>query len=191
MSSVVIQHTTPAPQRSRAPGQGHVGIPRASMVVRAFSHIEDTGDRHPVLAVAAKLAAEHHMRAQAHQLTHDPHADDHITAAVARTVASRETACAVLIEQIDWWTAVEFGESGAPVLHTETLGQLVDRLAAVWTRSRLAADNDNGPIASVHTRVALHQLDELCAGYDDLIADVQRRRRRLPLYQTPTGPETA
>ncbi|MGH4019754.1 MAG: DUF4254 domain-containing protein [Pseudonocardiaceae bacterium] len=187
MSSVVIQHKP----FSAAHHQGHgcLGVPRASMVVRALSHPSEAGDRHVVLAVATKLAAEHQMRAQACQLTHDPYADDHMMAAAARTLAARETACAVLIEQIDLWAAVEFGESRATVLHTETLGQLVDRLATVWTRSRLIAENDTGPTASTWARVALHQLGELCTAYDDLVTDVERGRRRLPACQTPTRPD--
>lgn len=187
MSSVVIQHAPVSAGHHL--GRGRLEIPRASIVVHALSHPSEAGDRHPVLVVAAKLAAEHQMRAQARQLTHDPYADDHMMAAAARTLAARETACAVLIEQIDLWAAVEFGESRATVLHTETLGQLVDRLAAVWTRSRLIAENATGPAASTWARVALHQLSELCTGYDDLVTDVERGRRRLPIYQTPTGPD--
>ncbi|UJW28776.1 DUF4254 domain-containing protein [Saccharothrix sp. AJ9571] len=188
LSSVVMQHETVSDGHHH--GNQRLEIPRAATVVRAFSHPSEAGDRHVVLAVAAKLAAEHHMRAQARQLTHDPHADDHMMAAAARTLAARETACAVLIEQIDRWAAVEFGESRATVLHTETLGQLVDRLAAVWTRSRLIA-NAAGPAASTWARVALHQLGELCTGFDDLVTDVERGRRRLPVHQTPTGPDVA
>ncbi|MGH3694976.1 MAG: DUF4254 domain-containing protein [Pseudonocardiaceae bacterium] len=81
------------------------------------------------------------------------------------------------------------GESRATVLHTETLGQLVDRLATVWTRSCLIAENDTGLTESTWARVALHQLGKLCTGYDDLVTDVERGRRRLPAYQTPTGPD--
>jgi type IV secretory pathway TrbD component len=186
MSSVAIQHDTLSAGHHQ--GRGRLEVPRASMVVRAFSHPSEAGDRHPVLAVAAKLAAEHQMLAQAHQLTHDRHAEDHMMAAAARTLAVRATACAVLVEQIDLWAAVEFGESRATVLHTETLGQLIDRLAAVWTRSRLIADNDAAP---TRARAALHQLSELCTGYDDLVTDLQSGRRRLPLHQTPTGPDVA
>lgn len=162
-------------------------VPRSSMVVRAFSNPGEVSDRHLVLAVAAKLAAEHRMRAEAHQFVHDPFADDHVMAAAARTITARDTACAVLIEQIDVWAAIAYGESRAPMLHTETLGQLVDRLAAVWMRSRLLAEDDD-PAAGAGARVALHQLGELCTSYDDLVTDLLSGRRRLPLYQTPAGP---
>lgn len=186
ISSVVMQHDPVSAKHHQ--GHRRLKIPRAATVVRAFSHPGEAGDRDVVIAVAAKLAAEHHMRAQAFQLIHDPHADDHVMAAAARTLAARETACAVLIEQIDRWAAVEFGEARATVLNTETLGQLVDRLASVWARSRLITNNATGPAASTWARLALHQLGELCTGFDDLVTDVECGRRRLPVYQTPTGP---
>jgi hypothetical protein len=39
--------------------------------------------------------------------------------------------------------------------------------------------------------LAHHQLGELSTAYDDLIADLASGRRRLPTYQTPTGPTLA
>lgn len=161
-------------------------VPRSSMVVRAFSNPGEVSDRHPVLSVAAKLAAEQWMRAEAQHLVHDPAADDHTVAAAARSIAARDTARAVLIEQIDVWAAWSYGDSRALVLHTESLGQLIDRLAAVWARSRLLVDNPS-PAARPGASLALHQLAELCTGYDDLLIEVERGRRGLPLYQAPTG----
>lgn len=161
-------------------------VPRSSVVVRAFSNPGEVSDRHPVLTVAAKLAAEQWMRAEAWHVVHDPADDDHILAAAARSIAARDTARAALIEQIDVWSACAYGGSRATVLHTETLGQLVDRLAAAWTRSRLLIDDAN-PAALSGASAALHQLAELCTGYDDLVTDLERDRRRLPLYLTATG----
>lgn len=126
------------------------------------------------------------MRVEAQQLVYDSHADDHMLAAAARTIASREAVCAALIEEIDLWAAVEFGKSRACVLHTETLGQLVDRLAVAWTRSGLRTEDDS-PATRPGASLALRQLAELCTGYDDLIADLQCGRCRLPLYQTATN----
>jgi hypothetical protein len=83
------------------------------------------------------------------------------------------TARAVLIEQID--------ESRASVLHTDSVG----RLAAARTRARLLVGDAN-PAAQLGASLALHQLAELRTSYDDLITDLQRGRRRLPLHQSPT-----
>lgn len=188
MSSPAIRHGTQAVRADQA--RANPGIPRSALVVRAFDNPAEVRDRHPVLTVAAKLAAEHRIRAKANKLLHDPFADDHVVAGAARTVTARNTACAVLIEQIDVWAAAAFGESRAPVLHTESLGQLVDRLATVWTRAHLLAADDT-PSARLGTRVARHQLGELSSAYDDLITDLRATRRRLPRYQTPTGPNAA
>ena len=165
-------------------------LPRSSAVVHAFSHAAEVTDQHPALAVAAKLAVEHWMRAEADQLVHDPHADDRIVAAAARTIAARDTGCAVLMEQIDVWAARLPGQPRTSMLHSETLGQLISRLCGAWTRWRLVSVGA-GPVASPGIALALDQLTELCAAYDDLIADLQSGRRHLPVYQTPTGPNLA
>lgn len=192
MSSIVIESDPPGtPPRGQPTRDDHMRIPSACTVMRAFSHPTEMRDQHLVLAVAAKLATEHQMRAHAHHVIHDRHADDHVTAAAARTVAAHDTACAVLVDQIDRWAGTQVGASRAPLLHTESLGQLIDRLAIIWTRSCLVAEQGTGQTMSVTARVVRRQLSELSAGYDDLIAEVQRGRRRLPRYQTPTGPETA
>jgi hypothetical protein len=63
------------------------------------------------------------------------------------------------------------------VLRTEPLGQLVNRLAGVWTRSRLITEHDSGPPAHAPAQVLLRQVTELCTGYDDLVTDLRRGRR--------------
>jgi hypothetical protein len=59
--------------------------------------------------------------------------------AAARTVRARDTARALLLARIDRWAAaLTAGRAG--VLHTESLGQLIGRLATVWMRGQLLAD---------------------------------------------------
>lgn len=168
---------------------GNIALPRASVVVRAFS---STPIEHPVLTAAIGLATQHLLRTQAHQVACDRHADDHVVAAATRQVNAAEAACAVLIDRIDVWAATELPESRAAVLHTETLGQLVDRLAILWTRWKLLDSTDTGtdtsPARTAQVRLAWHQLGELVTAHDDLVTDLQTHRRRLPRYQTPTGP---
>lgn len=160
--------------------------PRASVVVRAFS---STPTGHPVVLTAAiGLATQHLLRTQAHQVACDPHADDHVVAAATRQVNAAEAACAVLIDRIDVWAAPELPEPRAGVLHTETLGQLVNRLAIMWTRWKLLDTNDTGadtnPARAAQVQLAWHQLCELVTAYDDLVTDLQTYRRRLPRYRT-------
>lgn len=57
------------------PPSGHPVTHRASVVVRAFT---TTPAGQPVLTAAAGLTSQHRLRAQAHQLACDPHADDHM-----------------------------------------------------------------------------------------------------------------
>jgi len=57
----------------------------------------------------------------------------------------------------------------------------------VHTRRQLV-ERHGGPATGVRALLAHHQLAELATTYDDLIADLQGGRRRLPRYQTRTGP---
>ncbi|MDX8053812.1 DUF4254 domain-containing protein [Lentzea sp. BCCO 10_0798] len=175
-----------APGHDTAIPDTPAALPRSSTVVRAFSHPAEVTALHPVLVAAAKLAGEHGMRAEAHRLVHDPHADDHVLACATRTIAARDTGCAVLAEQIDIWAATVLAEPRTAMLHTETLGRLINRLCGVWTRWRLLSDDEP---ADPGITLALHQLTELCRAYDDLITDLQSGRRSLPVYQAITTPD--
>ncbi|MFD2464185.1 DUF4254 domain-containing protein [Amycolatopsis samaneae] len=173
----------PAAQSGTAP----TSLPRASAVVRAFGTTPPGGYRHPVLAVAVDLAAEHRLRAPAHRIVGDPHADDPVLAAAARTVRARDAACAVLIDRIDRWAATALPEGRAGVLHTESLGQLVGRLVTVWMRGQLLAEVRTAA-SDPWVRLAARQLGELARAYDDLVTDLLLGRRHLPVFQTPAGP---
>lgn len=162
-------------------------LPRAAAVVRAFTTSPDD-DLHPVLVVAAALAIEHRLRAGVDAIVGDPRADDPVVAAAARTACARDAACAVLIDRIDRWAAIELAEGRAGVLHTESLGQLIERMVTVWMRGQKLADSHVGA-SDPRVRLASAQLGELGAAYDDLVTDLQLGRRRLPALQTPTGPD--
>jgi hypothetical protein len=162
-------------------------LPRAAAVVRAFGSIPAGGYRHPVLAAAAAMAAEHRLRASVHQIVSDPRAGDPIAAAAARTIRARDDACAVFIDCIDRWAATELAEGRAGMLHTESLGQLIGRLVTVWMRGQLLADA-RMEVGDPQVRIVSAQLGELGVAYDDLVTDLLLGRRRLPAWQTPTGP---
>jgi len=163
-------------------------LPRAAEVVRAFTASPDD-DLHPVLAVAAAaLAIEHRLRVGVDAIVGDPRADDPVVAAAARTVCARDAACAVLIDRIDRWAAIEFAESRAGVLHTESFGQLIERMVTVWMRGQELADS-RVAASDPRVRLASAQLGELGTAYDDLVTDLRHGRRRLPTLQTPTGPD--
>ncbi|QFZ17719.1 DUF4254 domain-containing protein [Saccharothrix syringae] len=165
-------------------------IPRVSLVVRAFSSPCEVDGDHPVLVVAADLGAEHRARTEAQRIVSDPCSDDHVVAAALRALHDHDVTRSRLAEQVDVWATGQFGESGARLLHTESLGQLVDRLGALWAWSRLLAEDDD-PAARDPARLALHRLGELCIGYDDLVTDLLSGRRRLPIYQALTRYDVA
>jgi mRNA-degrading endonuclease toxin of MazEF toxin-antitoxin module len=165
-------------------------IPRASLVVRAFSSPHEASGGHPVLVLAANLGAEHQACAEAQRIISNPCSDDHVVAVALRAVHDHGVTRTVLAEQIDVWAAEQFGESSARLLHTEDLGQLVDRLAVLWAWSRLLAEDDD-PAARDPAKLALHRLGELCIGYDDLVTDLLGGRRRLPIYQALTMHDVA
>ncbi|MGQ0841496.1 DUF4254 domain-containing protein [Actinokineospora sp.] len=172
------------------PLDDHPTPPKANVVVRAFT---STPAEHPVLTPAAGLATHHWLRAEAQHLTCDPHADEHVVAAATRAINAADAARAVLIDRIDVWAATDLTEHRIGRLHTETLGQLVDRVACAWMRWHLLdnADNDAGAVARAQIHLAWHQLGELATAYDDLLADLRTGSRCLPRYQTLAGPAAA
>ncbi|WP_103343897.1 DUF4254 domain-containing protein [Amycolatopsis sp. CA-126428] len=171
------------------PALGVDHVPRAALVVRAFNVAPD--DPHPLLVAAVGLAAQHRVRAQAHRVTCDRAADDHVVAAAARAVNAADSACAGLVDQIDQWSAVVLPRPRTAAVHTETLGELVNRLAAGWVRWHLLAAHDGRAAARRRVGEAFRQLGELTVGYDDLVADLVSGRRRLPQHQMSTSPAAA
>jgi hypothetical protein len=158
-------------------------------VLRAFTTA--SAEPHPLLVAAAGLATQHRLRAQAHRVVCDRGADDHVVAAAARAVNATDTACAALIDQIDLWAAAALPEHRTAAAHTETLGQVVNRLASGWVRCHVLAAHDGRTAGRERVREAFRRLGELSVGYDDLIIDLASGRRRLPRGQALTGPAAA
>lgn len=162
-------------------------LPRATTLVRAFMV---TPAEHPVLRAAAGLGAQHRLLAGARRLTCDPDAGDRVVADATRSVNAAEAGCAVLVDRIDMWFANHHTEARAGVVHTETVGQLVDRLAWAWAHWHML-NCESGAGSREQARLAFQQLGELSNAYDDLITDLATGRRRLPIHQTATCPRPA
>lgn len=176
---------------SRLAGSGPVlAQVRAVAIVRVFGTNPHGGDQHPVLVAAAALADQHRLRARAHRLIGAPDADERTVASAAYAVCAHDAACAVLINKIDRWVATELAECRTGVLHTHTLGQIVEQLAVVWTHGQRLAEARR-EVADPQVRLASRQLGELSRAYDDLLADVIAGRRQLPVYQNSLGPAVA
>lgn len=161
-------------------------VPGSADVVRAFIAPPPGAEgQHPVLLAAGQLAAGHREQWDAEDACRDAGADDHALAASKRAIDLMNGARAELVEEVDAWAVAALHGTAEAALHTETLGQVVDRLAVAWVRSRqlaqLAGDTPRErPIA----RAALRQLAELCDAYDDLVRDLREGRRRLPHWRS-------
>ncbi|WP_338774649.1 DUF4254 domain-containing protein [Nocardia vulneris] len=129
--------------------------------------------RELVSALFGRHVAAHPLSRWACQLAdlHDPQADPgHVSAAQICD----------LVHEIDLWIELHVPQHrlGA-ALHTETLGTVIDHIAA--TQNRIHAElsgwhgSDCPPL-----RAAWHRLAELVDSYDDLVHDVVRGVRRLP-----------
>lgn len=75
--------------------------------------------------------------------------------------------------------------------HTETLGQLVNRLAVGWVRWNLLTEGGDQSGVRGLAQAAFQELGELSVAYDDLLSDLQAGRRRLPRCHIPSGPVAA
>jgi hypothetical protein len=171
MTSIKVTETTQVSDRPDA-----AELPRSTTVVRAFAATRRTT---PLLTAAAGLATAHRLRAEAHQRACADDATDHEVSDATRSVNSIDAARTVLVEEIDIWRIRSVPELPTGVLHTESLGQIVDRMAAAWTNWQFLDLGDQPALA----REAFRQLGELLRAYDDLIADMHAGRRCLPHFQ--------
>ncbi|RMI32733.1 DUF4254 domain-containing protein [Nocardia stercoris] len=146
-------------------------LPSATALLQAFR--EPTGVRleHSVLGAARDLV-ECHERSYG----------------TLGTGGAIDAERAALIDRIDTWVAHHVQHRGGASLHTETLGAVIDRMAAKWVTAQHAlgltgpADPSGTlpPAADAH----LHwvRLAELADGYRDLVTDILEHRRRLPVF---------
>jgi hypothetical protein len=116
---------------------------------------------HPVLSRARALAELH----------------------VRRLRAERECACALderrarLVRDVDRWVESRLPVArGGAYLHTESLGSVVDRLARLSACAYAAMAEDQ----EWDLWFAWERLAELAVGYEDLVTELTRGRRRLP-----------
>lgn len=176
--SIVDRHTDGVSEQGPA---SRATIPRSAAVRRAFT---TSPDSHHVLVAASRLADQHRARAEARTVATDRLADDHAVAAATRSVNAAEAACTVLIDHVDAWAASALTGLRTGSMNTESLGQVIDRLAAAWVRWRFSEAIDDETRGQA--QIALHNFAELSNAYDDLVSDVEAGRRRLPHCQLDT-----
>ncbi|WP_067566080.1 DUF4254 domain-containing protein [Nocardia acidivorans] len=190
-------------------------LPSPTMLLRAF--------REPVPALLSDPAADPRTRevleaahdlVQCHERRHHTQEAAHAAGATPRRVAdcirtveqidARRTD---LVARIDEWVAINIPHRAGASLHTETLGAVIDRMAAKWVAAQQALGfppPETAPRLKLtegrvrrrssphlgepprHTDSEAHlqwyRLAELADGYKDLITEVAQHRRRLPVW---------
>lgn len=159
----------------------HRALPSSGALIDLFRDGTADAPSCEVLSAAAALVANHGSQWLEEDVSRSPGAADHEVAASKRRIDALNSRRVVLVERIDAWVEAHPAPAAGAVLHTETLGSVVDRLAIAWVRAHnLAADTagDGG-----RALLAARQLEELAAAYDDLVRDVRAGRRRLPTWR--------
>ncbi|MBF6211889.1 DUF4254 domain-containing protein [Nocardia puris] len=151
-------------------------LPPSSALLRAFRDRDGRG--HPVLDTARELAACHERRRALTAGAGDPQ---------RTALEDIDGHRAELVDRINGWVATHVVHRTGASLHTETLGAVIDRMAAKWIAARQAlgfTDATDRPPAGLDGQARLQwtRLAELADGYQDLITDVAEHRRRLPVW---------
>ncbi|MFD3429836.1 DUF4254 domain-containing protein [Nocardia fluminea] len=163
-------------------------LPTPSALLRAFLEIDHPDPApHRVLDAARGLASCHDRRRRALEQARDPAASSSTRAACARLVDDIDNDRRALIARIDAWVAAHVAHREGASLHTETLGAVIDRMAAKWIAAQQAmagpAQTTTTPRQrEARTHLQWCRLAELTDGYRDLITDVTEHRRRLPVW---------
>jgi len=147
----------------------------------AFPAVVSRG--HPgqlVIDVGHELAAQHQRQWRAEDASRADEASAETVASCKRLIDELNIRRVMLVEQIDEWVVREIRSQAHASLHTETFGSVVDRMAIAWVRVNSLRDAG----ASDQVRLALRQLTELAAAYDDLVRDLALGRRRLPSWRS-------
>ncbi|MFC9472775.1 DUF4254 domain-containing protein [Nocardia sp. NPDC056952] len=163
-------------------------LPTPSALLRAFletDHPDPTP--HRVLDAARGLASCHDRRRRVLEQARDPAASSSTGAACARLVDDIDNDRGALIARIDDWVAAHVEHRDGASLHTETLGAVIDRMAAKWIDAQQAIAGPAPTTTTPRQREARTHLQwcrlaELTDGYRDLITDVTENRRRLPVW---------
>lgn len=162
-----------------------VDLPGSADLVRACTEAKKrVNGGHPILDVAAQLASQHRVQWSAEDDIRDHPHDDHTVAEAKRQIDALNLVRIELVDQIDCWAERSLDGDPTASLHTETLGQITDRLAIAWVRSaQLGALAGRDPDRRDDARRALTLLAQLCDAYDDLVRDLRAGRRRLPAWR--------
>lgn len=186
-------------------------LPSPATLLRAFREpVSDVGRDHAVLDSAHELVRCHEQRQRALEAAHAREATPDDVADCSHRIDTIDEQRAELVARIDEWVAANIPHRSGASLHTETLGAVIDRMAAKWVAAQQAlgvpepaarqqskgADGRNRRRAIAHrisedrphrvvdteAHLQWYRLAELADGYRDLITEVAQHRRRLPTW---------
>ncbi|BDT94790.1 MULTISPECIES: DUF4254 domain-containing protein [Nocardia] len=162
-------------------------LPPPAALLRAIREPGENQHRHSVLHAARQLVDCHERRQRTLTRAHAPGASSTSVAACSQQVEDIDGCRAEWIGRIDAWVAANVQHREGASLHTETLGAVIDRIAAKWVAARhtLGDEVTAGPQpaqAGDAAHLQWTRLAELIDGYQDLITDVIAHRRRLPVW---------
>ncbi len=137
------------------------GLPTATQLLCSFQGTKFAD--HDLLSSAHALAALHARRA---------------TMRDVYLVAEVDNRRRELVEDIDDWVRERGALPRDGLIHTETLGAVIDRMAWGWVYANAVVETDGA--RDQYARKRWHRLAELIDGYTELIGDIVGGRRRLP-----------
>ncbi|WP_433681607.1 DUF4254 domain-containing protein [Nocardia sp. CA-119907] len=150
-------------------------LPTKGEMLRACRGVEHT--THPLLRAAYELTCLHerrrtHPSPTAHNGLAPQCASDH--GCQNTEIDTRRTH---LVREINHWIHADLPPAhGSAAVHTETLGTVIDRLAAYTAAAYIALTSPSDHALGN----AWERLAELAIGYEDLTTDLTTGRRRLP-----------
>ncbi|MTE17091.1 DUF4254 domain-containing protein [Nocardia aurantiaca] len=186
-------------------------LPSPTTLLRAFRE-PVASDRHDrdILESAHELVRCHERRQRALEMAHAADATPDDVADSTHRIDRIDERRAELVACIDGWVGVNIPHRAGASLHTETLGAVIDRMAAKWVVAQRALGNtDPEPVrvsktsdgrarrravahrvseerprrgVDTEARLQWYRLAELADGYRDLITEVAQHRRRLPSW---------
>lgn len=146
----------------RQVGSARGGLPTATQLLCSFQGTKYAD--HDLLRSAHALAMLHTRRAGMHD---------------ARLVAEVDNRRRELVEDIDDWVHERAPLRHDGLIHIETLGAVIDRMAWGWVDANQEVETDGA--RDHHARKRWHRLAELIDGYTELITEVVGGRRQLPV----------
>ncbi len=154
-------------------------IPGSAELLASF----DTSERSEIILtnIAQQLRRHHEAQWQAEDSSRKSADDDQLLAAIKRQIDDLNMTRSRLVDEIDAWAAEHIDQNSDGALHTETLGSVIDRICIAWVRADRLREVPN---AESRAHLADRQLRQLSEAYDQLLGELVRGWRRVPVWKT-------